>query len=175
MPCRRSAVTAHGRVKIRMSVTSPSPLSVKISMSCNVALYELVHHDLKARLVLDFERGAVRRAAVGLGCCREDPPDDGLPRRLTGEDRGKQGDVIGERRNVRRIGPERSRPFGRGGAEFCVCEVRVDLRTSEFSSGVGAGRVKLDSPRAAQDFRKSRRSALIVSASVVGIPCGNPL
>jgi hypothetical protein len=48
----------------------------------HVAFYDLVHHGRKARLALDLEHGAVLRVAISLGCCREDPPDDGLSRRL---------------------------------------------------------------------------------------------
>jgi hypothetical protein len=55
----------------------------------HVAFYDLVHHGRKTRLTLDLEHGAELRVAITLSCCREDPRDDGLPRRLAGEDRGK--------------------------------------------------------------------------------------
>jgi hypothetical protein len=103
----------------------------------HVGFYDLVQHGREARLPLDLEHGAELRVAITLGCCRENPLDDGLTRRLGGEDRGKQGDVIGERRDGRRVGPGRSWPFRRGGGEFWVCEVRVDLRKAFSNQCLG--------------------------------------
>src|SRR6516165_12353136 len=89
----------------------------------HVAVYKLIHHGGKARLTLDLDHGPELRVAESLGCCRKDPRDDGLTRRLAGEDGRKQSDVVGERRNGRRVGPGRSRSFRRGGGDCWVREV----------------------------------------------------
>src|SRR5581483_3011580 len=84
----------------------------------HVACYVLVHHRCEARLTLDLEHGSEPRVAERLSCCLEDPRDDGLPGRLAGQNRGKQGDVLGERGDGWRVGPGCSWPFGRGRAEL---------------------------------------------------------
>jgi hypothetical protein len=130
---------------------------------------------------------ATTRAAVGFGGA----PDLDLPRRrlLRGALQQPLGQVVGRlprlvgcgeeaeprhRSNLARMHSPLSAPTGllprHGRSGWLVPQRRRDVRAG------GCRRAeRLSGRRVGQDSRKASRSALIVSASVVGMPCGKPV